>query len=140
MTASVQESIGAPVSQTACSADAPGILLLSELFPPAVGGSAVLFAGIYSRLPLDVLVLTDAVASPGAEEERRGRLRMVRRRIATRKWGILEWAGLRHHLRVAWHTRTLAAQSIVHCARALPEGLAAATASTAGGPSVVCGT
>jgi len=140
MTASLQESIGAPVSQAACSADAPGILLLSELFPPAVGGSAVLLAGIYSRVPLDVLVLTDTVASPGADEERRGRLRVLRRGIATRRWGVIDVAGLAHHLRVAWHVRTLGAKSIVHCARALPEGLAAAMARTAGGPPFVCWT
>jgi phosphatidylinositol alpha-1,6-mannosyltransferase len=100
----------------------------------------VLLGGIYSRVPHDVVVLTDAVTSPGAEEERRGRLRVLRRAIATRQWGVLAPAGVRHHLRVAWHTRTLGARSIVHCARALPEGLAAAIASLAGGPSFVCWT
>ena len=140
MTGSLEEAIDAAVAAPACSGGAPGVLLLSELFPPAVGGSAVLFAGIYSRLPLDVLVVTDPVTSPGAADERRGRLRVVRRAIATRRWGVFDVSGLRHHLRVAWYTRTLGAKSIVHCARALPEGLAAAIARTAGGPPYVCWT
>jgi phosphatidylinositol alpha-1,6-mannosyltransferase len=140
MTGSLEEAIDAAVAAPACPADAPGVLLLSELFPPAVGGSAVLLAGIYSRLPLDVLVVTDAVTSPGAVEERRGRLRVVRRAIATRRWGVFDVTGVGHHLRVAWYTRTLGAKSIVHCARALPEGLAAAIARTAGGPPFVCWT
>jgi len=140
MTGSLEEAIDAAVAAPARSAGAPGVLLLSELFPPAVGGSAVLFAGIYSRLPLDVLVVTDPVTSPGAADERRGRLRVVRRAIATRRWGVFDVTGLRHHLRVAWYTRTLGAKSIVHCARALPEGLAAAIARTAGGPPYVCWT
>src|SRR3989442_14623333 len=132
MTASLQESIGAPVSQAACSADAPGILLLSELFPPAVGGSAVLFAGIYSRVPLDVLVLTDMVASPGADEERRGRLRVPRRGIATRRRGVIDVARPAHHPRLAWPVRARGAKSIGHCARALAQGLAAAEARDGG--------
>ena len=47
------------------------LLLLTELFPPAIGGSAVLFQGIYSRVErAEVTVLTDGVpgsAAPAAE-------------------------------------------------------------------------
>ena len=113
------------------------VLLLSELFPPAVGGSAVLFGNIYARVPAEVVVLTDAVSSPGDDGERRGALRILRRHIATRRWGVLDPAGLRQHLRVARQTRQLGARSVVHCGRALPEGLAAAIARTAGGPRYV---
>jgi phosphatidyl-myo-inositol dimannoside synthase len=112
------------------------LLLLSELFPPAVGGSAVLFGNIYGRMR-DVVVLTDAVSSPGCEDERRGAIRILRRRIASDRWGVLDPAGLRQHVRVAWQTRQLGAASVVHCGRALPEGLAAAIARTAGGPRFV---
>jgi len=140
MTVSLEEAIETAVAVPDCSAEGPGILLLSELFPPAVGGSAVLFSGIYSRVPQDVVVLTDAAASPGAADERRGRLRVLRRGIGTRRWGVLDVSGVAHHLRVAWYTRTLGADSVVHCARALPEGLAAAIARTAGGPPFVCWT
>ena len=37
----------------------PRLLLLSELFPPAVGGSAVLFRNLYSRLGCPIQVLTN---------------------------------------------------------------------------------
>ena len=113
------------------------LLLLSELFPPAVGGSAVLFANIYGRVRDDVVVLTDSVTSPGCEDERRGALRILRRPIASSRWGLLDPVGLRQHLRLAWQTRQLGAASVVHCARALPEGLAAALARTGGGPRFV---
>ena len=44
-------------------------LLVSELFPPAVGGSAVLFDGIYSRLRgADVASLFNMVADPDQEQ------------------------------------------------------------------------
>lgn len=113
------------------------VLLLSELFPPAVGGSAVLFGNIYARVRADVVVLTDAVSSPGYDDERRGALRILRREIATRRWGVLDPAGLWQHLRVAGQIWRLGGSSVVHCGRALPEGLAAAIARAAGGPRYV---
>src|SRR5262245_21918486 len=57
------------------------IVLLTELYPPAVGGSAVLFHGIYSRLDdADVTVVTPP---------------------ATSRWGVIDPRGLAGHLRVA---------------------------------------
>jgi len=140
MSVVIERAASAAVQAQACAAPGPDILLLTELFPPAVGGSAVLLSGIYSRLPHDVVVLTDASASPGAADERLGGLRIVRRPIATRHWGLLDFGGLRHHVRVARQARTFGVNSIVHCARALPEGLAAALSRTFGGPRFVCWT
>src|SRR3989442_2429452 len=116
-------------------------LLLSELFPPAVGGSAVLFHGIYSRLAdTDVLVLTDGPATPATPRERPGRRNVVRRPLATRRWGVVDPKGLWQHLRLAWHLRRLISrrQGLIHCARALPEGVAAMIAHAFGGPRYVC--
>jgi phosphatidylinositol alpha-1,6-mannosyltransferase len=95
-------------------------LLVSELFPPAVGGSAVLFHGIYSRLDeTEVAVLTPD---------------------PTHRWGVIDPKGLRHHLRLARQLRRLLSrrEGIVHCARALPEGVAALIARLLGGPRYVC--
>lgn len=117
------------------------ILLLSELFPPAVGGSAVLFQGIYSRLPgTDVAVLADGARVVGSSFEQQGPLRVFRTPLATPLWGIRQWRALRHHLRVAAHVRRLTPNryGVVHCARALPEGLAACLARMSGGPRYVC--
>ena len=111
-------------------------LLLTELFPPAVGGSAVLFHGIYSRLEqADVTVLTDGVGGVSSPAQHGESLNIVRRPLSTRSWGVLDARGLRHHLSVARQIRGLmsAGEGIVHCARALPEGLAAFVARMMGG-------
>jgi phosphatidylinositol alpha-1,6-mannosyltransferase len=116
------------------------LILLTEHFPPSVGGSAVLFDGVYSRLPdCGVLVLTDDRGA-GPSSDRRGAMQICRRPIATRRWGMLQPAGFRHHVRVASVLRTLGAgrDAIVHCGRALPEGVAAWVARRLGGPRYVC--
>src|SRR5262249_23673441 len=101
------------------------ILLLTALFPPDVGGTPVLFEAIYSRLrDTGVLVVTDGPADPAnpAAGARDDGLLQVRLPLTTAHWGILQPAGLWHHVRVAreirkWGSR---AEVIVHCARALP--------------------
>jgi phosphatidyl-myo-inositol dimannoside synthase len=106
-------------------------LLLTELFPPFVGGSAVLFENVYSRLEIpEVTVLTDLAGSPRGPEQV-GRLKVVRDAIATARWGLLNPSGLAHHLRVARIVREIPAGSwaVLHCGRALPEGLQAMMAT-----------
>jgi phosphatidylinositol alpha-1,6-mannosyltransferase len=114
-------------------------LLVTELFPPAVGGSAVLFHGIYSRLAnTDVTVLTDVHTSPpGPAGSFPGQV--VGREIATAEWGVRHGAA-QHHLRVARYIRELMRRSdgLVHAARALPEGVAALLSRAMGGPDYVC--
>jgi len=116
---------------------------LSELFPPAVGGSAVLFQGIYSRLTdTDVVVLTDGPWMSPVSARRSGPLRIVTRPLATRQWGILNPTGLIQHVGLAWQVRKLLSRraGLVHCARALPEGVAAMIARLLGGAPYVCWT
>lgn len=114
------------------------VLLLSELFPPAVGGSAVLLKGIYSRIDADVSVLTHGEASNRGETQ--DGLRVFRMPLETRSWGVRSMKALQHHLRVAMRIRRLLPRhdGIVHCARALPEGLAAWVSRMTGGPPYVC--
>ena len=71
------------------------LLLVSENYPPLVGGSAVLFQMLYSRLDR-VTVLTDKTISPG-EDEKLGSMTVLRRRIAAPYWGLLRPRGLLHH-------------------------------------------
>jgi len=116
------------------------LLLLTELFPPAVGGSAVLFHGIYSRVQdADVGVVTER-GSRSADRDRQEPFAIFPRAIATRRWGLGHPLALLHHLRVAFQLRLLAPRrhAIVHCARALPEGLAALLCRASGGPRYVC--
>ena len=60
--------------------------------------------------------------------------------LATRSWGVRDLQGLRHHLRVAAQVRRLLPRraGVVHCARALPEGLAAWIARMTGGAPYIC--
>lgn len=115
-------------------------LLVSELFPPAVGGSAVLFDNIYSRLPgAPVTVLTDDRFGSDAADHG---LPVYRRRLRTPVWGLAHPRGLQHHLGVAVAVRRLARRlgstTVVHCGRILPEGVAARLAQMTGGPPFVC--
>jgi phosphatidyl-myo-inositol dimannoside synthase len=100
------------------------VLLLSELYPPTVGGSAVLFENFYTRLdpPLSVRVLTDG---PGGLHYQAG-LPVTSVPMGGPDWGVLRPRSLRRHLRVARALRSLSPRpDLVHCGRALPEGLSA---------------
>ncbi len=122
------------------------ILLVSAYYPPAVGGSPILFESIYSRLEghgHDVTVLADVSLSPGAADAARGRLRVLRRPIAPRGWGVLDPRSLGRHVANGLRIRALARRAgapLVHCARPLPEGLAALVARRLGGPRYLCWT
>ena len=99
-----------------------GLLLLSELYPPAVGGSAVLFGEIYSRLSnIPVTVHTDGVD------------------MTTIGLGIGSpralWRSLRLALTMRLKGRTAA---MIHCGRALPEGVSAWLCKLSGGPRYAC--
>ena len=112
-------------------------LVVSQVFPPAVGGSGHLLEGVYARFQHgDVHVLTDAAAGHGAGA-RADHLRVERVPMSAEHWGLLNVTGLRAHVTLAraiW-TRCLAVPTVVHCGRALPEGIAASMAAAMpGGP------
>ena len=111
------------VEHEATAKEGPRALLVSELYPPDVGGSAVLFREIYSRMPVPVTVLTAERNHP----PHAGPEQLVRRPISTRRWGIVDPRALAHHFTVAREIRrlTTAPGTVVHCGRALPEGVAA---------------
>ncbi len=118
----------------------PDILLVSELFPPAVGGTSVLFDGLYSRTDtLDIAVLTDSVTSPG-QHDRHGHLRIYRSALASDYWGLTRFRALKHHWRLGTEIKQLAkhGKTIVHCGRALPEGLGAMLGRKRDGPPYAC--
>ncbi len=118
----------------------PDLLLLTDLYPPFVGGSAVLYENLYSRLAdRTVVVLTDEVMSAGPDT-RRGNVWIERRAIASACWGLIRFSALRHHWKVASHIKALADRkhTFVHCGRILPEGLAAWLARKRRGPRYAC--
>lgn len=126
----------------------PPLLLVSEMYPPAVGGSAVLLENIYSRLQdrYDITVLTDRTKCVGSETMR-GRITLERTDINKSRRGITSKADLSQHWAVGGTikrlSRTMAqpggAPVIVHCGRAMPEALSALVARWFRcGPRLLC--
>ena len=115
----------------------PLALVVTELYPPDVGGSAVLFGEVYSRVPGPVRVLTEA---RGRADERRGDVDILRRSIATMRWGFVDPRATLHHLRSAARLRRLGGGTgtVVHCGRGLPEGVAALVNRRLGGAPYLC--
>jgi phosphatidyl-myo-inositol dimannoside synthase len=117
----------------------PRIILLTELFPPAVGGSAVLFENVYRRLAgHDVDLLT---STPGDEGPRAFFRSVTGIQLDGRARGFVRPSHLGQHLGIARRLRAMSRQaaSVVHCGRGLPEGAAAYLASFApSGPPYIC--
>ncbi len=135
------EPFAVPRAEAAAGPRRPGILLVTELFPPAFGGSAVLLHEVYSRLQgWPITVLTDEATSPGPDLTPPGGLTILRRPIGTRQWGFAQAAGTRHHLKVASMIRRMSLRrgTIVHCGRALPEGIAAWLSHLSWGSPYIC--
>ena len=114
------------------------ILLVSEIYPPAIGGSGVLLENVYRRMPYLVTVLTDGESAP---LEPLGGTNLHRVSMRAPDWGLLRPACARRHFRLARAIRRLSpAGCLVHCARGLPEGLGARLAQLMGGAPYVCWT
>lgn len=116
------------------------VLAVSEQFPPAIGGSGELLRNIYLRLD-DSAVAVWADSEDGAPGELLdGPLRVTRFPMRSADWGILRRDGLARYVRQARRIQraTRAPRTIVQCARALPEGVAAWLASQFGGAPYVC--
>ncbi len=115
-------------------------LVVTEVYPPAVGGSGELLKNIYERLPgVAVTVFCDLAPSPVAAAPEAA-ARLVRRPMRVQEWGLLHPTGLRHHLHEARQIRSFCRgrRAVVHCARALPEGVGAWLARRTGGARYTC--
>ena len=117
----------------------PGALLVSEVFPPAIGGSGVLFENVYSRLgQIPVTVLSHG---PGGSRSVRSRLDVQHVDMAAPDWGIRRPASILRHVRLARAIRRLSVgtpSGFVHCGKALPEGFSARLAQLSGGAPYLC--
>ncbi len=113
--------------------------MVSEVFPPAIGGSGALLENIYRRLT-DTRVRVLADEAPEEVPAYPGPLPVQRVRMAAPDWGVIRPSSLGRHLRVARAIRKAleSEPAVVHCARALPEGLSAAMALTARAGRYVC--
>jgi phosphatidylinositol alpha-1,6-mannosyltransferase len=120
-----------------------GILVVSEIFPPAIGGSGALLENVYRRIS-DVPLRVLAHGTPTAQvpADRVGALDVSLVSMSAPDWGVVRPAALRRHVRVARaiRRRMRGWPCAVHCARALPEGLSAALGVIGSGAPYVCWT
>jgi phosphatidylinositol alpha-1,6-mannosyltransferase len=101
-------------------------LLITEVFPPKVGGSGRWLWEVYRRLPDEQLVIAAGECPGQAEFDRGHGLRLTRFPLSFPCWGLLDrrarrkyWSLFRTLSRLARAERIRA----VHCGKCLPEGL-----------------
>ncbi|MCF7980664.1 MAG: glycosyltransferase family 4 protein [Pseudomonadales bacterium] len=103
-------------------------LLLTENFPPKLGGSCRWFWELYSRLPNDkVLVVADKTIG-GREWDATHKIEIMRLSLSSIEWGLKSVTGLSFYIRSAWALfNIIKAESIkeIHCGRVIPEGVIA---------------
>ena len=103
----------------------PRTLLLSEIFPPAVGGSGRLFWELYSRQPAGQFVVAAGAGADAAAFDKTHQLEVHRLPLALGDRGIRSVRGLKYYLGTAKRVRRLMTQTgctMLHCARNVPEG------------------
>lgn len=100
-------------------------LLVSEFFPPRVGGTPTWFYEVYGRYPAgEAVVLSDY--QPGDEEfDRRSTLPILRAPMRMSDWGLLDPRAAVQYARLALAVRAAARAhriDMLHCGKVLPEG------------------
>jgi phosphatidyl-myo-inositol dimannoside synthase len=101
-------------------------LLISELFPPRVGGTARWFSEVYGRYPAgEAIVLTDL---HNGSADGAARLESIVSRISMHMadWGFLRPRSLCNYGRLLRHAYRIARTrgvDMVHCGRVMPEGV-----------------
>lgn len=107
----------------------PGkILLFSEIFPPAHGGSGRWFSEIYQRFPQRQVVFLVGNHERASEYDSNSVHKTFREELRSEEWGIRSIKGAGFYLRLWRRLRLLVKHegiTTVHCGRALPEGFAA---------------
>jgi phosphatidylinositol alpha-1,6-mannosyltransferase len=116
-------------------------LLVTEIFPPAVGGSGRWFWEVYRRLPRREVVVAAGV-DPGQDEfDRTHDLRVVRLPLRIRPPGLMRPSSLAKYVRAFRVLRRVVRDEgvhAVHCGCCLPEGLLGLALKSACGVPYVC--
>jgi phosphatidyl-myo-inositol dimannoside synthase len=116
-------------------------LLLSEIFPPKIGGSGRWFWEVYRRLPRPDYVIA-AGRDPRQEAfDHTHDLRLYRVPLTMKSWGVRSFKGLAGYWRALRALRSVIRAERVerlHCARCLPEGLMARVLRARSGISYIC--
>ncbi len=107
------------------SQPSPRMLLLTEIFPPTVGGSGRYFSELYSRLPQGSVTVVAPELPHGTAWDASPGLDVVRIPMKIADRGLRSWQGLKFYLGVAKHVRRIMKERdlhFLHCGRNLPEG------------------
>ena len=100
-------------------------LLLTEIFPPATGGSARWFWEIYSRLPCDRVCVAAGGRAGDRAFDGTNDLAVLRLPLSLRDTGFASWRGLRGYYQLVRSIYRICRErqiEVVHCGRCLPEG------------------
>jgi phosphatidylinositol alpha-1,6-mannosyltransferase len=103
-------------------------LLVSEIFPPHVGGSGRWFWEIYRRLSADEYLVAAGEHPDQAAFDLTHSLEVHRLPLKMREWGVRSWTGLRGYGKAIRSLHQLVRRrriGMVHCGRCLPEGVMA---------------
>lgn len=116
-------------------------LMISDVFPPKVGGTGRWYRELYGRLP-EVEFVIAAGETPGHEEyDRANPLNLYRLPLAIRNRGIRGFRSLREYLGPLRSLLRIVRSrqiSVIHCARCLPEGILALGLRLLTGVPYVC--
>jgi phosphatidylinositol alpha-1,6-mannosyltransferase len=104
-------------------------VLLSENFPPAIGGSSRWFWEIYRRMPRATTLVIAGQTAAAREFDPMSEVRIVRAPLSLPDWGLASWRGMRGYwsaYRSICRELTLAGvngrTAMLHAGRCLPEG------------------
>lgn len=122
--AHIEPGVAGTAPASAAHPGAPA-LLLSENFPPVVGGSARWFWELYRRWPRAEVIVAAGHCAGAGDFDRTHDLRVTRLPLSFPDWGLFSLAGWRRYRGAAGAVRALirgAGVAHVHCGRVLPEG------------------
>src|SRR5215510_1006675 len=116
-------------------------LLISDIFPPKVGGSIRFYWEIYRRLPREQFTIAAGEDSRQLEFDQTHDLRVHRVPLTLTDWGLVSINGIRGYYRsVKELLRLVKANHIdmIHCGRCLPEGLMSSLVKSFTGIPYIC--
>lgn len=100
-------------------------LVLSEIFPPRVGGSGRWLHEIYSRQQNEEYVIATGEHESGSEFDSTSNLNIKRLPLTMSAWGLRSVVGLRGYASNFFKLRRICRENkvdMIHCGRSLPEG------------------
>lgn len=116
-------------------------MLISEIFPPRVGGSGRWLWEIYQRFSRESVLIAAGEAEGQEEFDRCHELRVTRLPLTLRNWGFASLQGLRGYWRPLRRLLTIVNReriAAVHSGRCVPEGVLARLLKLATGTKYTC--